>query len=206
MSKISSKATSVLIVERDDRIRLLMSTVLRHADCRTRVAADTGVADDLLAIDHFDVVVRDRAMQTDELLAADVLRRTILTTTHSSDLDRSDAYAVILKPFDIEEFVHVVVECAQPVRDDSRSVDMSAVDRFMRSIPDLRRTLATAAPSQRELLLRGEMRRTILALSSAFRQAGEIESNSQRAAAYGAASLLAAELAGPRRAQPRGDH
>ena len=79
---------------------------------------------------------------------------------------------------------------------DERFVDLSALTRFVDSAPILSKLLAGAAVSSDELLLRNVMRRAIRQLSVALDEAAGLERSVARAAAYRAASLVAAELAG----------
>ena len=78
------------------------------------------------------------------------------------------------------------------------AVDLRALQRFVANVPALRDALAAPMPSAHELVLRSEIRRTILALSDALQAAADDERNRTRAAAYLAASTVAAELAAGR--------
>lgn len=70
------------------------------------------------------------------------------------------------------------------------------VRRFVSRVPALRAAFLETPGSERELLLRAELRRTISRLSGAFDEAAAIESDSAQAAVLRAAALLAQELAG----------
>ncbi|HEX6096970.1 MAG TPA: hypothetical protein VF432_11650 [Thermoanaerobaculia bacterium] len=72
---------------------------------------------------------------------------------------------------------------------------LNAVERFVRAVPRLRRLLALPAASDRELLLRAEMRRTIATLATTLDEAARGERRRTRAALYRAAANVAAELA-----------
>ena len=74
-------------------------------------------------------------------------------------------------------------------------VDLRAVGRFVRDVPSLRRVLALPAASDRELLLRAEMRRTIAMLAETLDEAARAEERRIRAAVYRAAAIVAADLA-----------
>lgn len=87
-----------------------------------------------------------------------------------------------------------------------RGADVGSVARFARSVPTLRRLLASAAASDRELLLRAEMRRTIAALGESFDEAARLEQSATRVAVYRAAALVAAELASDVAGPARRDH
>jgi hypothetical protein len=73
--------------------------------------------------------------------------------------------------------------------------DFNAVQRFVRTVPSLRRLLAVPAASDQELFLRAEMRRTIATLAMTFDEAARGERRRTRAAVYRAAATVAAELA-----------
>jgi hypothetical protein len=122
------------------------------------------------------------------------LSRTVITTTAQeralNESEAGNAFAVIRKPFDIEELMRVVVECARQT-----AVDISTLQRFVTSLPSLRSVLTAPTPSPRELMLRGEMRRTILKLSVAFHAVAQTELSRTQAAAFLHASAAAAELA-----------
>lgn len=74
-------------------------------------------------------------------------------------------------------------------------VDLGAVERFVMTVPSLRRLLALPAASDRELLLRAEMRRTIAALAATLDEAARGERRSARAAVYRVTAIVAADLA-----------
>lgn len=77
----------------------------------------------------------------------------------------------------------------------ARGADVGSVSRFVKSVPTLRRLLASPAASDRELLLRSEMRRTIATLGATFDEAARLEQSATRVAVYRVAALAAAELA-----------
>ena len=74
-------------------------------------------------------------------------------------------------------------------------VDLNAVERFVRTVPSLRRLLAAPCRSDRELLLRAEMRRTITNLAASLDELARDEPGKTRAAVYRAAAVVAANLA-----------
>lgn len=147
---------------------------LRRAGFRVEAAGDASVAAALLAGGRFDVTVGNR----------DVQERLRDCAT--------GAFAVIGTPLDFEALVHVVRTHSARRRD---PVDLSALQRFVASIPTLRDALAAPMTTPHELVLRGEIRRTILELSGALEAAAEEEPNRTRAAVFLAASAAAADLA-----------
>jgi hypothetical protein len=74
-------------------------------------------------------------------------------------------------------------------------VDLHAVERFVRTAPDLQRLLTSPATSQRELLLRAQMRRTAAMLAGWLEEAARGERRTARATVYRAAALVAESLA-----------
>jgi hypothetical protein len=84
---------------------------------------------------------------------------------------------------------------ADPTAGSAGVVDLNAVKRFVRTVPSLRRLLALPALSDRELLLRAEMRQTIAKLAAALDEAARGEPGKIRAAVYRAAAAAAADLA-----------
>lgn len=74
--------------------------------------------------------------------------------------------------------------------------DVSSVRSFVARVPELLETFLEEAGSERELMLRAELRRTIDRLSGAFDEAASVESDSIHAAMLRAAALVAHELAG----------
>lgn len=70
------------------------------------------------------------------------------------------------------------------------------VRRFVARVPELLETFLEEPGSERELLLRAELRRTISRLSGAFDEAASLESDSTQAAVLRAAAFMAHELAG----------
>lgn len=208
MSK--SKGGSVLIIERDASIRTMMTVVLRRQGFSVRAVPDAGAADTLTERIRVDAVLRDVSAASELAATAPaILRRTIVMTTQAR-LQQAAAFAVILKPFDFEELVRVTAACVRQSRDE-RGIDLGSLRHFVASVPDLRRELASGTGSMGELLLVSEMRRTILELSAALHAAAEVQPSRTRAAAFLAASAVAADLAqrtaaGSIPAPVRGDH
>lgn len=167
-------ARNVLLVERIDALRDAIVTRLRRAGCRVDAVGDASAAAVLLEQSRFDVIAGDRDVE--ERLQG-----------------RAASFAVIETPLDLEKLVREVGTSSFRAH---RTPDLSALERFVASIPTLRDTLAAPMPSLHELALRGEIRRTILDLSLALEAAAEEEPNPTRAAVFTAASCAAADLAG----------
>ncbi|HEX6085372.1 MAG TPA: hypothetical protein VF266_12655 [Thermoanaerobaculia bacterium] len=189
----------VLIIEGDDSLRRMIGAVLRRTGFRVHLVSEVEAAEGVLARERVDVIVRDvRARRELAATPAGVLRKTIVATT-GKGIDAATVFAVVRKPFDVEELVRLVTACAWRTREERLAPRMSldALRRFVSSVPSLRRALAEERPSAPEMLLRIEMRRAILALSDALHEASRIERNRTRAAAFLAASMVAEELARP---------
>lgn len=221
MALLHGSGGSVLVVERDASIRLMLQALLRRAGFTVQVA--DGDALPLPDDDGFDVLVRDvnlpphdREAMLQELVRvpAERMQRTVLTTTTPAVLvaqsERVRPFAVIAKPFDIDVLIRTIGQCAERARE-SRSartprktpppaaidskVGAAQLRKFVRSVPTLRALLASEAGSTRELFLRSEMRRTALELASVLDNAARGERDGTRAAILGGAALVAAELA-----------
>ncbi|HEV7920709.1 MAG TPA: response regulator [Thermoanaerobaculia bacterium] len=195
----------VLIIDPDESIRKMMSAVLRRAGFATRSVGTLNGAALLLSRTKVDAIVRDvnlapavraEAMQQLAATAREILWRTVIATTSGPvDLTAIECFAVIRKPFDIDQLVRVVRACVERNRTEEHvTMDVQALQRFVSNAADLRRVFAAPTASPRELLLRSEMRRTILELSAALSEAARAEPSRTRAAAFQTASAVAAEL------------
>jgi DNA-binding NtrC family response regulator len=221
----------VIIVETDEAIRKMLSVVLRRAGFSIRTVGDLDAAGVLFRRKQVDAVICDvnlaparRKAALQQLAAADpaLLSRTVLTTTASERVVQetiaSIAFAVVRKPFDIPELVRAVTDCAHGGEEEREAAghggkvspaNLRTLQHFVANVPALRDVLRAPAPSPYEMLLRGEIRRTIQELSAALHQAAEIEGSGTRAAVFLAASAVAADLAsGPAPIRPvsRNDH
>jgi DNA-binding response OmpR family regulator len=197
----SHPALSALVVDPDAGIRKMISVLLRRGGFRTQCFSGIEAVSAVVQR-RFDVIVRDLHDVTDLTgTPAAILRRTVIVTTAPERLMQgrtTNAFAVLRKPFDIDALVQTVTACARAQREErSRApgAEIRSLRHFMESVPALRNTLAAVPVTPRELLLHTEMRRTILKLSTAFYRAAEAEASSMRAAAFLAASVVAAELA-----------
>jgi hypothetical protein len=73
-------------------------------------------------------------------------------------------------------------------------MNITGLQRFVRSVPQLRALLTAGAASTDELLLRNELRRIARELSDRLDEAAEDESDHASAAVLRGASLLAADI------------
>lgn len=213
---------SILLIESDESIAVLVSTVLRRAGFVTRVVPDADAAAPLLREMRFDVIVRDlvltpsnREQALAELTATapELLRRTVIATTARDSalaaIPPQSVFAVVPKPFDLRQLVDVVTACAAASPEAARRelpVDLESLERFVRTAPRLRDLLKLAPASEHELVLRAEMRRTVMALSATLDVAAEHEPSGSRAAVMRAVSAMAANVADTAHARARVRH
>ena len=208
MVKQSSRTDSVLVIDGDRSHRRLIATVLEHAGFQVTAVEDASSAADLRQQFQYAAVVRDlnlapthRARSLASLLSTDaeILRRTVIATTTVTRavklLGSNRVFAVVSKPFDIDEFVDAVARCARESRDRGPAVNLEAVRRFVSTAPSLQRLLSAPVHSGPEAALRAEMRHTIGDLSVGLNDAARVEASPTRAAVLRAASTVAAQLA-----------
>lgn len=200
----------------------MLVVLLRHAGFHTACAGD---GEALAASEkEFDVIIRDvsqRPGQDDgelasvEALPPEILRRTVITTTAPASVIRSDwrvrPFAILRKPFEVESLVQTVRDCARNARprarprsrsprtsaeeDGGRAVDLPAVERFIRSLPELRALIADGTESPQELLLRNEIRTAAMQLWTLLGEAAEGEQDFTRATVLRGGAVAASELA-----------
>jgi DNA-binding NtrC family response regulator len=116
---------SALIVDDDDPIRNMLSTIVRHEGIRVDTARDGSEAIDRLDRDGYSVVVLDLMMPRVDGYAVlqhmrdhqpDLLKCTILATAvPDHDLSKSmkdKVYTVHTKPFDVHQLIADVRHCA----------------------------------------------------------------------------------------------
>ena len=218
---MSPSVGSVLIIESDPSVRAMMVHVLQRAGFETCTGDGDG------SHKEFDVIVRDlnlapaaQAEARRELtsMPPHILQRTVIATTEPDALAKrlgaAAAFAVIRKPFDIEEFIRVVTACARGPRhhshrsrpalhdadadggDGARPIRVEALRKFVKDAPNMRQLLMSPVVSPDELLLRAEMRQMIRALSAALTEAAEAEPSDTRAAVYASVARMAQDLAG----------
>jgi DNA-binding NtrC family response regulator len=206
---------AVLIIDSAPAHRQLIAAVLERAGFQVTVVEDATAAAGLLQRSTFSAVVRelnlaparrDGAMQ--ELLSTppDTLRRTVVTTTAAARaktmIGPGRVFAVVSKPFELDELVDTVRRCAggslrgrsSSDADGEALVQLDTVRRFVSTVPSLRRLLGAPVGSVREAALRTEMRRTVGALSAVLDHAAQIEASGTRAAVLRDASAVAALL------------
>lgn len=212
------RSASVLIIERDDSIRRLIIVALEHAGFRTCNGPEEGTIPVSGDLEHA-VIIRDLTLRPsdstralEETSAAPELgRRTIVTTTAPALVTKAigaRVFAVLGKPFEIEELVDLVRRCAHSSRTRSERgrrrvqsepepplMKMELLERFVANVPCLRRVLSIPVACQAEAALHAEMRRTIGQLSATLEDAARSEKNRARMTAFRAASRVASELA-----------
>ena len=187
-----SRSVSVLIVDGDLAIRRMIAAILEQAGFRA-YTEDDGRREYAVIVRDVNLTPgkRDDALQQLAATAPEVLRRTIVLTTAPARAAKTirGVFAIIGKPFDLDDLVDAVTRCA------GTPLKLDAVRRFVSSAPSLQRVLSVPATCEREAILRAEMRRTIGELSATLGEAAQIEASNQRAAVFRGASIVAARLA-----------
>ena len=115
-----------LIIEDDDPIRTMLSTIVRHQGLSVDTARDGIEAIENLDKDGYSVVLLDLMMPRVDGYAVlehmrkhqpELLQRTILATAvPQRDLDRNlqdPVYMIHTKPFDMQQLIADVRQCAQ---------------------------------------------------------------------------------------------
>ena len=177
-----SRSVSVLIVDGDLAIRRMIAAILEQAGFRA-YTEDDGRREYAVIVRDVNLTPgkRDDALQQLAATAPEVLRRTIVLTTNprrAKSPSFQNVFAIIGKPFDLDELVDAVTRCA------GTPLKLDAVRRFVSSAPSLQRVLSVPATCEREAILRAEMRRTIGELSATLGEAAQIEASSKRAAVF----------------------
>ena len=124
-----SSGTSVLVVDDDQALRGLFTTLLSKNGFEVDTAADGRVAFDQIHRHNYSVILLDLMMPAVsgfELLARlerdspALLEKVIVMTGASQravqDLDTSRVWGLIRKPFDIDDLVSSTVDCANGKR------------------------------------------------------------------------------------------
>jgi len=124
-----SSGTSVLVVDDDQALRGLFTTLLSKNGFEVDTAADGRVAFDQIHRHNYSVILLDLMMPAVsgfELLARlerdspALLEKVIVMTGASQravqDLDMSRVWGLIRKPFDIDDLVSSTVDCANGKR------------------------------------------------------------------------------------------
>jgi CheY-like chemotaxis protein len=205
---------SVLVVEDDEGLRALFTTLLTRHGFQNECVNDGAQALDRLARASFSVVLLDLMMTVkncyDVLSAfADtrpaLLRRTIITTGVSerdlSKIDRAGVFAVLRKPFDIDVLITTIRSCALqgggrgPSGDGGGGTLDAAARKLEAALPHLRRMFADDVGCDQELLLRHELRRVMDKLGGVLAVAAAVEVDATRAKRYERLGRAASRLA-----------
>ena len=114
----------ILIAERDEGIATLLRTaVCRALECEVTLAHDAESATGLLRSRTFDLALLDISMKSDglETLAhvrdrnerceVIVLTTGVIQAPLVRTLSDADVFAVVTKPFDLQQLAQLVVEC-----------------------------------------------------------------------------------------------
>lgn len=208
--------TTVLVVEDDESLRTLFGALLRRHGCVVVPTKNGAEALELLATRAYDVVVLDLMMPVcngfDVLRyfsesAPALLRRTIVTTGVAdkilNSVDRDSVYAVIRKPFDIDELVATIRACAGS-RD--ATLHHEASRRFDAIAPALRKMLGDAPGSYEESALRYELRNVVSELGTALDYAAVRTADAVLALGFARMATTAREVAATPPRRPRREH
>ena len=199
---------TILIVEDDEALRTLFVAILqRHGYCLEFVT-DGAQALDRLASSNYSVILLDLMMPVKNGFDVlehfsqsqpHLLRRTIVTTGASerdlTKLDRTRVFALLRKPFDVEELVATILECSRQNRVDG------SVRRFEAAIPEIRSLLRSGRGSEREMLLRHELRNIIGQVGTLFLAAATMQPDDTRAAQFERIGDHASQIAALRAAK-----
>ncbi|HUO83630.1 MAG TPA: response regulator [Thermoanaerobaculia bacterium] len=114
----------VLVVDDDDAIRRLVRTFLKRHGFETEEAKHGGEAIELISDDNFGVVLLDLMMPVvsgyevvDYLKLHQPDRKCVIIMTAAGsrgtqDLDRTVIHEILYKPFELDQMVRLVEQCA----------------------------------------------------------------------------------------------
>jgi DNA-binding response OmpR family regulator len=222
----TSPEETVLIADGDPAVRGMIAAALQHAGFAVRVVED---AIPLLRESSYMVIVhdldlapprREHSLRQLAAIPAALLLRTVVTTTAPAAAAKAiggkKVFAVISKPFDLQELVATVTQCARRSREEDgggkrrprssrtpKAADpdadpiarLASLEHFISTVPSLQRMLSRPVTSRREAALRSEMRRSVGTLSAVLGEAAREETSHTLAAVFRAASDVAAQLA-----------
>ena len=218
LTTVPSQA-SILVVEDDAALRALYAAILTRRGFLLEFVNDGSEALDSLAARSYSVMLLDLMMPLrngfdvlDRLHERDhqILRRTIVATGVSerdlARIDRNRVFAVLRKPFDLNELVGTIDECAKQSGGNGNGngngnggdpINLeSSLRRFEAAVPELRVLLNSEPKSHRELLLAAELRKAIHSLGDLLSAAAPTQLEEQRARHFEAAARNALGLAG----------
>lgn len=197
--------TTVLVAEDDDSLRILFGALLRRHGFLVDFVSNAAEVAERVARHDYDVVLLDLRMP--DVSGFDVLRhfarhqphllqRTIVATGVGEkvlqSLGRNSVFAVLRKPFDLDELEQTIVDCAN--RGAGEELHRETVRRFGAKAPELRRFLRDASASAEELLLREELRKVVGALGGVLESAAAVTPNAALASGFTRMARTAREL------------
>ena len=204
---------SILVVEDDAALRALYAAILTRRGFLLDFVNDGSQALDSLAARSYSVMLLDLMMPfrngfdvLDRLHERDhrILRRTIIATSVSerdlARIDRNRVFAVLRKPFDLNELVGTIDDCAKQNGNGNGDGNGNGADptnlesslrRFEAAVPELRVLLNSEPKSHRELLLAAELRKAIHSLGDLLSAAAPTQLEEQRARHFEAAARSA---------------
>jgi DNA-binding response OmpR family regulator len=197
---VADSPSSVLVVEDDRSLQTLFKTLLERQGFSVDSVADGAQALDHIALRSYDVIVLDLMMGgVNGFDVLDILRSTnrsalqrVIVATGINErelckIDRSSIFGLLRKPFDIDNFVSSVRDCAHRARArEPQSEPEAHLTRSLhlleQTVPRLRKVLTAHPASDEEMMLRHELRATMSRLSEALSAAAAIEADHKRAA------------------------
>jgi CheY-like chemotaxis protein len=216
----------VLVVDDDEALRTLFLTLITRNGFRVECVNDGTQALARLARHSYAVILLDLMMpQTNgydvlrELARTKphLLRRTIVTTGVSerdlAKIDEKSVFAVLRKPFDINQLIATISDCARRSNgehdgtrgghDEARLDD--SIRQFESALPELRTLLATPA-CDGELILRSQLRRAVGELAGVIFAASSIPRDARRRERYQQLSRSASSISLARALSSRHEH
>jgi DNA-binding NtrC family response regulator len=218
--RAQSNSQMILVVEDDRALQTLFAALLTRHGYEVECVNDGKQALDRLSRNSYAAMLLDLMMPVTngfdvlrELAGAQaVLHKTIITTGVSerdlAKVDSSSVFAVLRKPFDIDCLMSTIDDCIRKNRRGrEHATDEEATDgdddpvlddpagRLESVLPSLRAFLRSGATSERELLLRGEIRQALGQVAGLLAAAATTERRPGCAARWARIARAAAEIA-----------
>lgn len=218
MESPTASISSILVVEDDAALRALFTALMARNGYHVECVTNGKQALEAVATRDYDAVVLDLMMPVYsgydllrelEESRPELLRRVIVTTgvaeRELAKIKGSKVFAILRKPFDIHHLLSTVAQCArqgrprqkrrtrQPKLDDGKLDD--SIHRLDTTLPELKMMLACPPASDRERVLRGEVRRAVLSLAALLDAAAAAAAADERAAEMKRLARSAASVA-----------
>jgi DNA-binding NtrC family response regulator len=222
-NSLDRSLSRVLVVEDDAALRtLFMALLTRHGyqvecvrDCDEALHRITRAAYAVVILDLVAAAAGADVLRRINEAEPALLQRTIITTGMAARelarLDCSLAFAVVRKPFDIDDLVAKVHACARgresrrqhrtrvssrQLEDDREAKLDRSMRRFASALPELNETFLSSPVCDGEAMLRGEMRRLAGELAQTLAAAAAADADRNRARRYALLGQNALRMAG----------